>query len=266
MLSLRRLRRAGRGVSLLALVCVLSTLSISRLPPSLLLAADLGAARSVLWVIAHPDDESFFFAPSILGLSAAANAPGISLLCLSPGDHDGLGNLRKEELKRACRELGIKPERCEVHDSVDLPDDPSTWWDVGSVERVVKAHVERWNIDAIVSFDDYGVSGHVNHRATHEALKTIARRDPRFPLLFAVQSTSILAKFTSCILMPFALLSYAYRILLGDGSPSLFFNTWDRYLRTRRAFACHKSQARWFRSLFVTFSRYLWYVRLERVA
>ena len=39
------------------------------------------------------------------------------------------------------------------------------WWDTDLVEKTVEEYVERWKIDAIITFDDGGVSGHINHRA-----------------------------------------------------------------------------------------------------
>ncbi len=59
------------------------------------------AADAVLLVIAHPDDESMFFVPTILLQS------NISILCLSNGDYDGLGIVRESELQRASEHFGI---------------------------------------------------------------------------------------------------------------------------------------------------------------
>ena len=39
------------------------------------------------------------------------------------------------------------------------------WWDTDLVEKTVEEYVKRWKIDAIITFDDGGVSGHINHRA-----------------------------------------------------------------------------------------------------
>jgi len=47
-----------------------------------------------------------------------------------------------------------------------LQDDPHVWWDPALVAQVVEEYVQRWGIDAIITFDDRGVTGHINHRAT----------------------------------------------------------------------------------------------------
>jgi hypothetical protein len=39
------------------------------------------------------------------------------------------------------------------------------WWDTDLVENVIEEDVKRWKIDTFITFDDGGVSGHINHRA-----------------------------------------------------------------------------------------------------
>ncbi|BGP18131.1 hypothetical protein JCM10213_007736 [Rhodosporidiobolus nylandii] len=264
-LSTRRLRFLVRALLLLAAAAAVLILLADRLPSALLVAPELRSAKSVLWVIAHPDDESFFFAPSILGLLGASAARQGSLLCLSVGNHDGLGEVRRRELRDSCQQLGLERERCEVLDVPALPDDPQVWWETSDVEAAARRYIKQWSVDAIISFDAYGVSGHANHRATSEALRDIALRDPLFPPSFAVSSTNVLAKFTSALLLPLACFKRGVAALQGQRG-ALFVNSWAQYWQARRSFAAHASQARWFRTLFVSFSGYMWYVELERVA
>jgi N-acetylglucosaminylphosphatidylinositol deacetylase len=47
----------------------------------------------------------------------------------------------------------------------DLQDHPKEWWDTDYVAKVVEKVVKKWRVDAIITFDNYGVSGHINHRA-----------------------------------------------------------------------------------------------------
>lgn len=98
------------------------------------------------------------------------------------------------------------------------------------------------------------------------ARRSTLTTDLQFPATFAVHSTGVLAKFTALLLLPLAVLQQLLHTTLdSSASSSLFINTWRDYLQTRRSFAAHKSQTRWFRTLFVSFSRYLWFVRLDRV-
>jgi N-acetylglucosaminylphosphatidylinositol deacetylase len=46
-----------------------------------------------------------------------------------------------------------------------LQDNPTLWWDTDLVAKAISGRVRRWNIDAIITFDNGGVSGHINHRA-----------------------------------------------------------------------------------------------------
>ncbi|GAA6058348.1 hypothetical protein JCM3770_005845 [Rhodotorula araucariae] len=259
-----RLARAlfRRALLVLAVAAVLLVATKDRYAPHLV-PPELRAARSVLWVTAHPDDESFFFAPSILSLLAPPHNADGALLCLSVGDHEGLGDTRRQELGASCGALGIARERCVALDVPTLPDDPAVWWETDAVERAVRKYVEGWQADAVISFDEYGVSGHANHRALSAALSAISRSDPSFPPLYAVSSTSLLAKYTSALLLPVSVLQ---RLLpFSPSADALFVSSVRQYRSTRCSFDAHQSQAIWFRSLFVSFSRYLWWVELRRV-
>jgi len=66
----------------------------------------------ILLLIAHPDDESMFFAPTLLALKGK-----IRVLCLSTGNYDGLGHIRKKELLKACRTFDILPECVTILDT-----------------------------------------------------------------------------------------------------------------------------------------------------
>lgn len=67
----------------------------------------------VLLLTAHPDDECMFFAPTVLALTthdipALGSKPELFSLCLSIGDADGLGDIRRQELALSLEVLGIK--------------------------------------------------------------------------------------------------------------------------------------------------------------
>ena len=60
----------------------------------------------VLFITAHPDDESLFFAPTLVSLQSS-NAD-VFFLCLSTGNADGLGKVRQQELIQSLNVLGIQ--------------------------------------------------------------------------------------------------------------------------------------------------------------
>ncbi|KAL8290567.1 hypothetical protein RQP46_002825 [Phenoliferia psychrophenolica] len=265
--SRRGLRRSATRALLGALVLPLLVYAYivatwDRLNSSLVDPLLVGA-RSILWVTAHPDDESFFFAPTILNLLAERPVDG-HLLCLSIGDHEGAGATRKLELESSCEALGISAANCVALDHPLLQDTPTEWWPPAVVDEVVRDYVSRRKVDLIITFDDYGVSGHANHRAVSLALQSSARSDPTFPPIFLISSTDLLSKYSSLLSLPFVLLERQFPLLRGPRLPSsLFINSPTQYLQARVSFAQHESQKRWFRSLFILFSRYLWFVNLE---
>ena len=84
-----------------------------------------------------------------------------------------------------------------------------------------------------------------------------AAQTGEYPPIYAVDSTSIFAKFTSVFLLPFVVLRQTL-VNTRREDAAVFVNSIGQY-------HAHQSQARWFRTLFVSFSRYLWYVSVSRV-
>ncbi|XP_050019628.1 N-acetylglucosaminyl-phosphatidylinositol de-N-acetylase isoform X4 [Alexandromys fortis] len=73
-----------------------------------------GAGSRALLVIAHPDDEAMFFAPTVLGLARLGQR--VFLLCFSAGNYYSQGEIRKKELLQSCDVLGIPPSRVTIID------------------------------------------------------------------------------------------------------------------------------------------------------
>ena len=59
----------------------------------------------ILLVTAHPDDECMFFTPSVRHFVSKGDR--VDLLCLSTGNYDGMGGIRRGELERSAAVLGI---------------------------------------------------------------------------------------------------------------------------------------------------------------
>lgn len=74
--------------------------------------------RNVLLVVAHPDDESMFFSPTISYITSRGH--NLHILCLSIGDADGKGNIRKEELYQACAILKVPLQQVKTLDHPEL--------------------------------------------------------------------------------------------------------------------------------------------------
>uniref|UniRef100_A0A5F9DQ76 N-acetylglucosaminylphosphatidylinositol deacetylase n=1 Tax=Oryctolagus cuniculus TaxID=9986 RepID=A0A5F9DQ76_RABIT len=99
-----------------------------------------GAGSRSLLVIAHPDDEAMFFAPTVLGLGRLRHR--VSLLCFSAGNYYNQGEIRKKELLQSCGVLGIPPSSVMIIDNRDFPDDPGVQWDTELVANTLLRHVE----------------------------------------------------------------------------------------------------------------------------
>ncbi|KAK4238976.1 hypothetical protein C8A03DRAFT_14601 [Achaetomium macrosporum] len=241
-----------------------------------ILSPQLLAAKNLLIVTAHPDDECLFFSPSILGVLDRNKAITGGLLVMSTGNNYGLGETRRQELQGSCQALGIHSQRCIALDHPELQDNPRVWWNTGLIEGIVREHVKKWKIDAILTFDEGGVSGHLNHRAVSAAVSHYAATDPEAPVAFTLTTTSLLRKYTFLGDLPLTALPFMWRIVSAlsyptttadprDGTRALVANTWDRYLKTRHAFAQHTSQYTWDRHLYMIVSRYVWFNDLKRV-
>ena len=87
------------------------------------------------------------------------------------GNFDGLGKVREKELLASCVDvLGCAPDAVTVLDSPAMPDGMKANWPAGVVAGEVEAVVARHSIQAVVTFDAGGVSGHPNHIHTHRGV------------------------------------------------------------------------------------------------
>ncbi|CAK7217683.1 hypothetical protein SBRCBS47491_003253 [Sporothrix bragantina] len=257
-----------------------------------LLPQELQGAKNLLVVTAHPDDECLFFAPSILGVLDRNRGVHGSLISMSTGNNYGIGDLRKKELTGSCAALQIDPARCIALDHPALQDNPTVWWDTSLVQTIVQEYIAKWDIDAILTFDEGGVSGHINHRAVSAAIRELISSlpaSPKTPVAYMIVTTPLWRKYTFLGDLPLTALRFTSRILAALFFPShattetvattaattsngvasttraLVANTWHRYQKTREAFRNHNSQYTWDRHLYMIVSRYVWFNDLQKI-
>lgn len=118
---------------ILALVPLLVSLLIQpwHSPHPFLLDSDVthNSSPHILLLTAHPDDETFFFGPTLTNLIPSLSAPisassrekasdtvaltfpQVYSLCLSVGNADGLGDIRRRELGDSLDILGVAEDR-----------------------------------------------------------------------------------------------------------------------------------------------------------
>lgn len=210
--------------------------------------------QSVLLVTAHPDDETMFFGPTLRHVLDPRKNNSVHLLVLSNGNSEGLGQLREAEMHNASLRIGLNPANLAVVDDSRLPDSMEAEWDQAVVAEHVAQHIERWQPQTVITFDEHGVSGHANHKAVHGGVlaasvsRAAAERDFTMLTLYSVplwrkylfSVDSVLTKLTRN-------LAVQYNVIMGSLD----------YHHITAALNCHRSQITWYRRLWSFFSRYM---------
>ncbi|KAI1755330.1 putative deacetylase LmbE-like domain-containing protein [Xylaria castorea] len=256
--------------------------------------------KRICLLIAHPDDEAMFFAPTVLALTRPENGNHVKILCLSTGNADGLGETRKLELVKSAMLLGLRhKDDVFAIDSPDFPDSMSTTWDTDRISTLLTdafaprlANAPRTSrdeaptaaIDALITFDNSGVSSHPNHISLYYGARafiaTLLRGRPGWasPVdLYTLTSVSVWRKYASFF---DAVTTMVVSLVRGErrksdkGNPgtlvnmSVLFGGHQGYGTARRAMTeAHKSQMVWFRWGWIGLSRYMVIndLRLEHV-
>ena len=164
--------------------------------------------RLILFVIAHPDDESMFFGPSIRSLakqisSSSSSSSALHLLCLTDGSYPPSdGATRCSELLRAAEILNVDPANVRVADLkrskiLDSPD-RSLSWDPTVIARYLSSYITSHCDDSgpsssitIVTFDERGVSSHPNHIDTYLAVRSYLETSPHAQSTTAYKLSSV---------------------------------------------------------------------------
>ncbi|XP_013591872.1 PREDICTED: probable N-acetylglucosaminyl-phosphatidylinositol de-N-acetylase isoform X2 [Brassica oleracea var. oleracea] len=218
---------------------------------------DDGNKKNVLFVIAHPDDESMFFSPTINYL--ASSGYNLHMLCFSTGNADGMGSIRKDELHQACAVLRVPLEQLKVLDHPNLQDGFGQVWSHDLLAKVIGEEVSNHDIHTIITFDNYGVSGHCNHRDVHHGvLKFLQTNSERNIKAWELASLNIFRKYSGPIDIWLSIFS-------SKRNPSKAIIINEQPWKSYKAMAQHLSQWVWFRKLFVSFSSYTYANTLDRI-
>ncbi|TAQ84126.1 hypothetical protein B7494_g7550 [Chlorociboria aeruginascens] len=243
--------------------------------------------QRICLLIAHPDDEAMFFAPSLLALTDPELGNHVKILCLSSGDADGLGETRKKELMKSGIALGLREEKdVFVVDSPDFPDSMSTTWDKQKIANLLSsafapnlsipqksksAEKPTATIDVLITFDSQGISSHSNHISLYHGARcfiaSLIHNRPGWQCpvdLYTLTSINIMRKYTSFFDAPLSLVISAFRFGRGKkrdmAHPAqLLFMSAPGGVRTaqKAMTMAHQSQMRWFRWGWIGLSRYM---------
>ncbi|ESO10476.1 hypothetical protein HELRODRAFT_116956 [Helobdella robusta] len=199
----------------------------------------------ILLITAHPDDESMFFAPTVLNLSPNHI---FYVLCLSTGNYYKIGYKREEEFKKSCNILGVDENRAFIINNENLKDNPELVWNSTIVSDVVKGYTIKYQINVLITFDDYGVSGHLNHIAIHLGVRRLMRvyKIPGLSL-FELKSVTVFRKY----------LSFVDVLCTMTCAELAFFCSFKQFKKALGAMLAHSSQMTWYRFLYIMFSRYM---------
>ncbi|KAJ6562329.1 LmbE-like protein [Mycena capillaripes] len=220
-----------------------------------------GHRERTLLLTAHPDDETFFFSPTLTALGHAPMRNGgelgdVFVVCLSTGNARGLGDARKEEFGQALEIFGIRERRRFILNHPYLQDNKTAGWDPAIIANEIRPIVIEYNITTILTFDSQGVTGHPNHRSTSAGAAHLvfnilplssSTARPRLYALYSRPATKHVGPLA-------ALLSHRCSSFRGP----VFVASLVDYVTAIRAMSKHPSQLRLFSFLKGLFSRYLW--------
>ncbi|MCJ1283971.1 N-acetylglucosaminyl-phosphatidylinositol de-N-acetylase [Xylographa opegraphella] len=194
--------------------------------------------KRICLLIAHPDDEAMFFAPTVLALTEPQLGNHVKILCLSSGNADGLGPVRKTELARSAALLGLRSASdVLIIDDAAFPDSMSATWDAAQLAALLartfqarapkppaRKHASDDNrdaagspptatIDVLLTFDRHGISRHPNHTSLHHGavawLRGLMKGKAGWDCpvaLYTLTTTNLLRKYASVLDAPFTLL------------------------------------------------------------
>ncbi|KAI6182420.1 N-acetylglucosaminylphosphatidylinositol deacetylase [Aphelenchoides bicaudatus] len=205
-----------------------------------------------LLLIAHPDDECMFFAPTIVHL-LRQNCK-FYVICASTGDSEGLGHLRKDELFKSCQAFGIPEKNVTLlHVSGLLDGQPK--WETEKLARIVLQHIERLDIDVVITFDERGISAHSNHISCFHALQFLYSNGlvPSDVQIFILETVSLLRKYIGLLDLYPSFFSSTFMVI---SSPLIAWSSMQK----------HRTQLVWFRYLYLVFSRYVFLNTLRRIS
>ncbi|KAJ5874222.1 uncharacterized protein N7529_002652 [Penicillium soppii] len=258
--------------------------------------------KRICLLIAHPDDEAMFFAPTVLALTRPELGNHLKILCLSTGDADGLGPIRTKELQKSALALGVRSESDVfiVDDPARFPDGMANDWEEGAVAALLASafapdmaknaksgRAPTATIDVILTFDKFGISNHPNHRSLYHGavnfLRAVMKDKHGFTCpvtLYTLTTTSIFRKYAGVLDAPLSMFLGVWSNISGglmgskkkDAAASgegparlLFVSSINEWLTAQSAMvSCHQSQMVWFRWGWITIGRYMTVNDLKR--
>jgi N-acetylglucosaminylphosphatidylinositol deacetylase len=222
-----------------------------------------------------------FFVPTLQCLKRI-HGQSLWLLCLTTGDYDGLGKVRSKELYRTADKI-LKIDKVLLCNHAHIHDDPRRAWDIPTasnliqttLEKALKSHAIKFSGVQIITFDQQGVSGHINHRDTYLACRhlcfaeSVERHElPNVELWSLVSDTSPIVRYIPFFSWILLLLTWCGVMTSVSTKVSprgdVCINRLQAPSLNWEAMRSHASQFVWYRRLFVVFSSYTYVNKLRR--
>ncbi|EOB12052.1 N-acetylglucosaminyl-phosphatidylinositol de-N-acetylase [Nosema bombycis CQ1] len=181
-----------------------------------------------LLLIAHPDDESMFFAPTLMNLRGR-----IRIICLSKGDYMSDGEVRSKEMINLCSKYRFELIFGNLKDNHD--------WDPQDIVNILFVTYLLDPFKILITFDSHGVSGHKNHISCYYGAKSFSKLVPCRTMF--LKSTNLISKYG----------------VLYNSSKLTYTLSFRQYFNSIIMMSYHYSQLKWFRLIYMAFSNYMSY-------
>ncbi|KAI5181201.1 N-acetylglucosaminylphosphatidylinositol deacetylase [Nematocida sp. AWRm80] len=182
-------------------------------------------------ILAHTDDESMFFGPFISWLLSMQTRHTI-VVC-TDGSKGGNREERENEMNRIFQ--GSNIDIFYLHQ-----EDGALKGSLSLYQKITDIYI-RTRSNSIVTFDEYGVSGHLDHIECCKIAQAVCKHN-RIESYLVLRSLNLFEKY----IMP-----------LRYSSDYMIDNTIVEGIQNRRRMFQHTSQIIWFRYLYILFSSYM---------
>ncbi|PRD24831.1 UNVERIFIED_CONTAM: Pigl [Trichonephila clavipes] len=192
-----------------------------------------------------------------------ANHPGVGsqeevFKILGVHDISGFYNessIRKEELRQSCKILGIPAGNLIIIEHSffppsQLPDNPEVKWSRLKVSSIILKYVRHLSATVVISFDQSGVSGHLNHIAVYDGLESLIFKGllSEDCEVYLLKSVFLFQKYLGFLIVPLLYMCVSFS----------FASTFHDVKTIWKSMKEHKSQFVWFRKLYIVFSQYVY--------
>ncbi len=152
-------------------------------------ASDVKRLGTILFVGAHPDDETFCCG----GLLAIASRNGQRVICVTAthgedGSQDEarwpvsqMSETRTRELAAALKILGVKE-----HHWLNYPDGECDRVPEDDASQAIASIIERCNVDTVLTFGPDGLTGHPDHQSVSRWTDAAAHISSRHPMVYHI--------------------------------------------------------------------------------